>query len=181
MNQDLQTVLDAIYTRDFVPIKSRNFNFNYSLASTNHFWQLSAVDVSEDALKVARMNAEELNLTNIDYIHASWCDGFTQDKFDLIVANPPYVAKGDPHLREGDLPFEPELALISDESGKADIRRIAQSSREFLKDDSWLLLEHGYDQKQEVEIILKRLGYKDIECCQDYAGIDRMTIGKWFV
>ncbi|MDE0733286.1 MAG: peptide chain release factor N(5)-glutamine methyltransferase [Gammaproteobacteria bacterium] len=151
-----------------------------ALASTNHFWQLSAVDVSEDALKVARMNAEELNLTNIDYIHASWCDGFTQDKFDLIVANPPYVAKGDPHLREGDLPFEPELALISDESGKADIRRIAQSSREFLKDDSWLLLEHGYDQKQEVEIILKSLGYKDIECRQDYAGIDRMTIGKWF-
>lgn len=151
-----------------------------ALASTNHFWQLSAVDVSEDALKVARMNAEELNLTNIDYIHASWCDGFTQDKFDLIVANPPYVVKGDPHLREGDLPFEPELALISDESGKADIRRIAQSSREFLKDDSWLLLEHGYDQKQEVEIILKSLGYKDIECRQDYAGIDRMTIGKWF-
>jgi release factor glutamine methyltransferase len=151
-----------------------------ALASTNHFWQISAVDISGDALKVARLNAEKLNLTNIEYIQASWCDGFIQDKFDLVVANPPYVAKGDLHLKEGGLPFEPELALVSDESGKADIRRIAQSSREFLKNDSWLLLEHGYDQKHEVEIILRSLGYKDIECRQDYAGIDRMTVGKWF-
>lgn len=146
-----------------------------ALAATNPNWHLSAVDSSDQALQLARDNAQELGLTQIEFKQGSWCDGLPSMHFDLIVSNPPYVKKGDKHLREGSLPFEPVSALVADENGLADIRLVARQARDCLKKDSWLLVEHGYQQKEEVVEILHQAGYENIECIQDLAGLDRLT------
>lgn len=146
-----------------------------ALASHNPHWQLCAVDSSEAALAVARENAERLSLGDIEFIKTSWCDGLQADHFDLIAANPPYVERGDRHLTQGSLPFEPISALVAEDAGLADIRTIAEQARRCLRQDSWLLIEHGFQQREDVRKILLDAGYEAIECLQDLAGQDRMT------
>ncbi|MBT3531666.1 MAG: peptide chain release factor N(5)-glutamine methyltransferase [Gammaproteobacteria bacterium] len=138
-----------------------------------------AVDFSEDALNVAKSNASNLGISNIEFIQASWCDGLQDNDFDMIVSNPPYVAEGDAHLLEGDLLFEPSLALVATENGLGDLHTIALQCREKLKKGSWLLLEHGYDQKQAVAEMLERAGYFNIQCRKDLSGVDRLSFAQW--
>ena len=149
-----------------------------ALARANSRWRVAAVDISEGALEVARQNAESLALNNIEFILASWCAGFRANLFDIIVANPPYVATDDVHLEHGDLRFEPSIALVAHNSGLGDIASIVSQSRNHLKKDAWLLLEHGYNQAAAVERIFRENGFNRIECKKDYASLDRMTIGQ---
>ena len=146
-----------------------------ALASHNAGWRVSAVDNSAAALDVARENATSLGLTNIEFIESSWCDGLQENHFDLIAANPPYVERGDSHLLKGSLPFEPISALVAGENGLADIRIIAEQSRRCLKQGAWLLIEHGFEQREAVREILQAAGFEGIECLRDLAGRDRMT------
>jgi release factor glutamine methyltransferase len=150
-----------------------------ALAANNRHWTVTAVDSSESALGVAADNAKMLQLSNIEFIQTSWCDGLPIAHFDLIAANPPYVEAGDKHLSEGSLPFEPIAALVARENGLADIRAIAEQSRHCLKKNSWLLIEHGFQQKQAVEKILVDTGYANIECVKDLAKLDRLTKAQW--
>lgn len=150
-----------------------------ALAANNPRWSVTAVDRSAAALLVARENASQLQIPNIEFHETSWCDGLSRDHFDLIAANPPYVEEGDKHLSEGSLPFEPIAALVAGENGLADIRSIAEQARECLKQNSWLLIEHGFQQKQAVAKILDEAGYRHIECVQDLAGLDRLTKAQW--
>ena len=150
-----------------------------ALAANNRHWTVTAVDSSESALGVAADNAKLLQLSNIEFIQTSWCDGLPIAHFDLIAANPPYVEAGDKHLSEGSLPFEPIAALVARENGLADIRAIAEQSRHCLKKNSWLLIEHGFQQKQAVEKTLVDTGYANIECVKDLAGLDRLTKAQW--
>ncbi|PCI80984.1 MAG: protein-(glutamine-N5) methyltransferase, release factor-specific [SAR86 cluster bacterium] len=150
-----------------------------ALAANNSRWAITAVDSSESALEVAQENAKLLQLSNIEFRETSWCDGLPADHFDLIAANPPYVELGDKHLSEGSLPFEPIAALVARENGLADIRAIAEQSRHCLKKNSWLLIEHGFQQKQAVEKILVDTGYVNIECVKDLAKLDRLTKAQW--
>lgn len=150
-----------------------------ALAANNRHWTVTAVDSSESALEVAADNAKLLQLSNIEFIQTSWCDGLPIAHFDLIAANPPYVEAGDKHLSEGSLPFEPIAALVARENGLADIRAIAEQSRHCLKKNSWLLIEHGFQQKQAVEKILVDTGYANIECVKDLAKLDRLTKAQW--
>ena len=150
-----------------------------ALAANNRHWTVTAVDSSESALGVAADNAKLLQLSNIEFIQTSWCDGLPNAHFDLIAANPPYVEAGDKHLSEGSLPFEPIAALVARENGLADIRAIAEQSRHCLKKNSWLLIEHGFQQKQAVEKTLVDTGYANIECVKDLAKLDRLTKAQW--
>ena len=150
-----------------------------ALAANNRHWTVTAVDSSESALGVAADNAKLLQLSNIEFIQTSWCDGLPIAHFDLIAANPPYVEAGDKHLSEGSLPFEPIAALVAKENGLADIRAIAEQSRHCLKKNSWLLIEHGFQQKQAVEKTLVDTGYANIECVKDLAKLDRLTKAQW--
>ena len=150
-----------------------------ALAANDKSWAVTAVDNSESALGVAADNAKLLQLSNIEFKQASWCDGLPTAHFDLIVANPPYVEAGDKHLSEGSLPFEPIAALVAEENGLADIRAIAEQSRHCLKKGSWLLIEHGFQQKQAVEKILVETGYGNIECVRDLANLDRLTKAQY--
>ena len=84
-----------------------------ALAANNRHWTVTAVDSSESALGVAADNAKLLQLSNIEFIQTSWCDGLPIAHFDLIAANPPYVEAGDKHLSEGSLPFEPDCLHLN--------------------------------------------------------------------
>ena len=146
-----------------------------ALAANNDAWQVTAVDSSAQALAVARQNAKSLQITNIEFVQTSWCDGLAANYFDLVAANPPYVQEGDRHLLEGSLPFEPISALVAGDGGLADIRTIAEQVQHCMQQDAWLLIEHGFEQRHAVVKILADAGYKNIECVQDLAKLDRLT------
>lgn len=138
-----------------------------------------AADISVNALRVAKQNAEQLSAKNVHFIHSSWFDSITIHDFDIVVSNPPYIAENDPHLRQGDLRFEPLTALISQENGLQDVRLIAEQARLHLKPDGLLMLEHGFDQHLQVQTIFKNLNYQKITTYQDLSGNYRVTSGIW--
>lgn len=172
-------LLDKCATATVLDLGTGSGAIALALAASNKRWAVTAVDSSESALGVARENAQLLQLSNIEFIQTSWCDGLPTGHFDLIAANPPYVEAGDKHLSEGSLPFEPIAALVASENGLADIRSIAEQARHCLKENSWLLIEHGFQQKLAVEKILLDAGYMDIECISDQAGLDRLTKARY--
>jgi release factor glutamine methyltransferase len=141
--------------------------------------RVTATDASEDALAVARANAESHGCTGrIELLHGSWYEPLAGRRFDLIVSNPPYVAQGDEHLGEGDLRFEPARALTDGSSdGLASIRAIAAGARSHLNRGGWLLLEHGYDQRAAVDRILEEAGFRERISIADLAGIPRVGGG----
>jgi release factor glutamine methyltransferase len=140
---------------------------------------VTAVDVSPQALTITRQNATRLKVSNVCFIESDWFEALDPSRhFDLIVSNPPYVAQDDPHLRQGDVRFEPIRALQSGADGLQDIRRIAQESLRFLPVNGHLLFEHGYNQKDACAALLSALGYSAIKCQRDLAGQYRVTSGK---
>lgn len=136
--------------------------------------EVVAVDVSADALAVARENAERLG-ARVKFIESDWF-GSVEGQFDLIVGNPPYVAEGDPHLSEGDLRFEPMGALASGDGLDA-IRRILADAPRHLVAGGWFFLEHGYDQAEAMRTLLEEVGFAELEQHQDLAGIIRISGG----
>jgi release factor glutamine methyltransferase len=138
-----------------------------------------ATDSSEAALRVARGNAERhLCGERIEFVGGSWYERVGVRRFDVIVSNPPYIAAHDQHLEQGDLRFEPSMAL-SDGSpdGLASIRAIAAGAADHLKPGGWLLLEHGYDQAEAVRAILATAGFERLVSLPDLAGIPRVAGG----
>jgi release factor glutamine methyltransferase len=136
--------------------------------------EVTAVDVSVAALEVARDNARRHGAV-VNFIESDWYAALPPQRFDLIVANPPYVAAGDPHLAEGDLRFEPEGALTDHADGLAAIRRIVGGAPDWLNPCGWLFLEHGYDQGEAVQTLLAEAGFTAIEQHCDLAGIVRTS------
>ena len=139
--------------------------------------ELHATDLSAQALSVAQRNAVRNEVSGIHWHQGSWLDPL-DGAFDLIVSNPPYVAAGDAHLKQGDLRFEPELALTPGPDGLEAIRQIADASRSHLRSGGWLLLEHGYQQAEAVGLILKQSGFDGVETSADLAGHPRVTAGR---
>ena len=164
-----------------------------------------AVDVSEAALRVAGRNARcyfcegaeifslsfrkkvrDADLSKspphayLDFVQSNWYAALGGKKFDLIVSNPPYVAAQDRHLSQGDLRFEPHLALTDQsEDGLGSIRTIIDNASAHLNFGGWLLFEHGYDQKDACCELLLQNGFKDIISIPDLAGIARVAGGRW--
>lgn len=149
-----------------------------ALASERPHWQVIACDKSDKALDTAQANAQHLGLNNIRFYQSDWFKSLPLRHYDAIVSNPPYIAKNDPHLQLGDLRFEPQNALVSEEHGLADIKQIIKESYNYLSPQGLLLLEHGYDQKNAIRAILNELGYNEIQCWQDILGQDRVS-GAW--
>ncbi len=135
---------------------------------------VSAVDVSLEALTVARLNAAQHQL-QITFIHSDWFASISSQPFDLIVANPPYIVDGDPHLQQGDVRFEPLNALTDHADGLACLRTIIEQAPAYLKAAGWLLLEHGYDQASAVRNLLTARGFADVQSWDDLAGIARVS------
>lgn len=147
----------------------------YSLKATDREVQVTAVDASADALNVARENARRLSLA-VDFIQSSWLQE-VDGRFQLIASNPPYIASADPHLAA--LAHEPLQALTAGTDGLDDIRHIIQQVPGHLLPSGWLLLEHGYDQAEQVRELLRRQGFLHIQSRRDLAGIERCSGGQW--
>jgi len=137
-----------------------------------------ATDASADALAVARANAGQLGLCNVEFAQGDWCAALGGRRFDVIVANPPYIADSDVHLAEGDLRFEPPAALSSGADGLDAIRTIVEQVPAHLVDGGWLLLEHGWNQAEAVRSLLESHGFGDIASARDAAHHERVTVGR---
>ena len=137
-----------------------------------------ALDASQAALDIAIENAKNLEIPNVKFILSDWFSALTNEKFDLIVSNPPYIEAADAHLKQGDLRFEPLSALASGMDGLDAIRHIIKDAPPYLNPYGWLLLEHGYNQASKVAALLKQAGFSDISHAKDLAGINRVTLGK---
>lgn len=138
--------------------------------------RVTAVDVFPAALAVARANAERF-AAKVEFVASDWFAALAPQTFELIVANPPYVAAADPHLAQGDLRFEPVAALTDHADGLSAIRRIVSEAPRWLAEGGWLFFEHGWDQGTTVRALLTAAGFEAIEQHRDLAGIVRASGG----
>jgi release factor glutamine methyltransferase len=137
--------------------------------------QVMGADVSADALMVARSNAARLN-ASVEWRQGDWFKPIKPSlTFDLIVSNPPYIASDDPHLLGDGLCVEPRLALTDEADGLACLRTIIAGASAYLKEDGYLLLEHGHDQGSACRNLLVASGFKQPETWADLSGNSRMT------
>ena len=146
-----------------------------SIALKNPSFNVYGSDHSVDALNVALINKNNLNVDNFSLVHADWLSSFRKASFDLIVSNPPYIAGQDPHLEN--LKHEPNKALVAKDNGIGDIRLIIEQSTQVLKRGGFLMLEHGYQQQEEVENIFKKNHFSNISNLKDFQKLSRITLG----
>lgn len=149
-----------------------------TLAAERPQAQVTLVDASEPALDITRANAAQWAPANTTALHSDWFMAITTEQYDLIVANPPYVAEGDAHLRQGDLRFEPRTALAAGADGLRDLRHIIAHAPRHLRAGGWLLLEHGFDQAAACAHLLAAAGLREIFSAPDLAGVPRVSGGR---
>ncbi len=146
--------------------------------------RVTALEANLDAVSLAKQNAANLKKDNVTVLHGSW---YSDDAiaslaalapFDMLVSNPPYIDEADPHLDEGDVRFEPKSALVAPDNGLADIRAITQLAKQLLEKDGYLLVEHGWQQKEAVQLIFVQAGFKNVNTVNDYGGNPRVTLGQ---
>lgn len=139
-------------------------------------WRVCAVDLSPEALVVARGNAERLG-AKVEFLQGSWYQPLPDAwRFDLIVSNPPYIRADDEHLGQGDVRFEPRMALTDEADGLACLRAIAAGAPQRLLPGGSLMVEHGYDQGPAVRQLFAAVGLVQVETIVDLAGLDRITV-----
>lgn len=141
--------------------------------------EVIAVERSAPALDVARDNARRLEASNVEFRLGDWFSAVGNERFDVIVANPPYIAAGDPHLVEGDLPAEPRDALVAGTDGLDAVREIVRAASRHLSDAGLLAVEHGYDQASRVREMLEASGFAGVASRRDLAEIERVSGGIW--
>ena len=149
-----------------------------ALASERPDWVVHATDRVAATLAVANENAARLQLSNIIFHEGFWCDALPGIKFDAIVSNPPYIAEGDPELAQDVAQFQPRAALIAGADGLADLRLIINNAGAFIRQDGYLLLEHGARQSAEVANLMASAGFQEILAYTDLAGLSRVTEGR---
>lgn len=152
-----------------------------SIAAQRHDLTIYACDISNNALEIAKFNADKLlkDRTAIAFYESDWYQQIPAQRFNTIVSNPPYIVKDDKHLSQGDLRFEPIDALTDHADGLSAYRKIISEAPNYLAEAGWLLMEHGYHQSEEVQALLHERGFEQIQSWQDLAGIWRVTGGRW--
>jgi release factor glutamine methyltransferase len=171
--------VDAMPGRRIADLGTGSGAIALALASERPSARVIAVDLSEAALAVARANAADHTLGNVEFRHGSWLAPLTGERFDLIASNPPYIAADDPHLAQGDLRHEPAEALASGDDGLDAIREIVAGAPAHLLAGGWLLFEHGWDQGGAVAELLRQCGFVEVATHRDLEDRDRVTLGRW--
>lgn len=150
-----------------------------ALASERSQWQLAGCDRMSGAVALAEQNRVRLGLDNVRFLQSDWFSALGDHRYDMIVSNPPYIAAGDPHLAQGDVRFEPASALVSGVDGLEDIRHIIEAAPGYLQTTGWLLLEHGWQQAEQVRQLLEQRGFQGVQSWQDLGGHQRISGGQW--
>jgi len=152
-----------------------------ALSLAEHFpdAKVFAVDVSEDALTLARENAARLGLTErIKFSKGDLLDGFGE-RFDLIVANLPYVSMQDRQSLAREVLHDPEVALFAGAKGDEIVRRLIEQAPSHLNSGGLLALEIGINQAEGLSDFLRQKNYQDIEAKKDYSGITRFLLARY--
>jgi release factor glutamine methyltransferase len=149
-----------------------------AIAKERPCWNITAIDVSKTALDLAQENAVTHQTSNIKFAPSEWFSHLNLQRFHAIVSNPPYIAEDDEHLDQGDLRFEPKLALVSGKDGLSAIKIIASNANSHLYPGGWLCIEHGYDQGNQVREIFQRSSFENITTIKDINGCERVTCAK---
>jgi release factor glutamine methyltransferase len=144
-------------------------------------WHVMAVDNSIAALEVAAVNAASNDLARVCFLQSEWFSALSGRRFHLLLGNPPYVDAADEHLQQGDLRFEPRDALVAAERGLADLASLISEAPAHLEADGWLLLEHGFEQGEQVRRLLHERGFSAVATRRDLAGQERISGGCWHV
>jgi release factor glutamine methyltransferase len=146
-----------------------------AIASERPRARVTGVDISPAALAVAKENSLALVLPQVAWRLGSWFEAVAGERFDVVVANPPYVAAGDRALEA--LAAEPALALTSGPTGLESLRAIIAAAASHLSPAGQLLLEHGSEQRREVALLFERNGFRGVQSHDDYSGLPRVTQG----
>jgi len=149
-----------------------------AVASERPHCDVTAIDRSSNALDVARQNAENHDIRNVRFLSSNWFENLSGETFDLVLANPPYVADGDPRLEPEVLAHEPVQALIAGKTGYEALERIAEDALNHLSEGGYLLMEHGPGQSARLIEFLTSLGYDKVARHYDLNGHDRIIQGQ---
>jgi|TARA_B110000483_G_scaffold216241_1_gene267566 release factor glutamine methyltransferase len=150
-----------------------------ALAVERPNWNICAVELSDPAIELAQRNAQNLNISSVDWLQGSWFEPIAEKaQFDLIISNPPYVEENSSWLEEGDVRFEPRTALTAGVDGMQDIELIAKLSQGYLANGGYILIEHGFNQFEKVFSELVKLGYQSVQGFKDLAGLDRAVLAR---
>lgn len=150
-----------------------------ALASERPAWQVSGIEQSTDAVSLALDNALANKLSHVKIMQSNWFDRLGAQHFDLIVSNPPYVEDDSPYMSQGDVRFEPKRALVSGFDGLDDMRIIIGQSKDHLHKQGWLLLEHGYEQGEQIRQLLAHYHFSAIQTFRDLNGMERVSLGQY--
>ena len=151
-----------------------------AIASASPNIVATATDHSSEALAIALKNTKNLGLeARVQLVQGNWYEAISkEERFDLILSNPPYIESNDPHLLQGDLRFEPINALTDQADGLSCLRTIISGAQEHLKPSGLIAIEHGFDQSAAVIDLMKSAGLRDIETHLDLAGHHRVASGR---
>lgn len=149
-----------------------------AISSERPACEVHATDISQAALSLAAENAENLGLAAVQFHQGSWCESL-EGQFDIMVSNPPYIGHEDPYLSQGDLRFEPKLALSPGHDALSAFTTIAEQASNCLHPGGFLMFEHGTGQASSIGEILQQAGFTAIETLQDLAGHERVTLGTF--
>lgn len=147
-----------------------------TLALERPAWQVVGLDCSDNAIEIAKINAERLGAKNVTWMQSDWLSAWQGPAVDVIVSNPPYLRADDEHLTQ-DLLFEPHQALVAGQTGLEAYEILIPQAASYLKKQGVLLLEHGYDQANEVQKLLQKSGFGEIQTYPDLSGQGRVTVG----
>ncbi|MGH8610773.1 MAG: peptide chain release factor N(5)-glutamine methyltransferase [Gammaproteobacteria bacterium] len=175
----LESALDVVAQtrlRDVADLGTGSGAIALAIAKELPLCHVTATDISAQALELARRNSHRLGLGNVEFRAGDWWQGLQSQHCDMVVSNPPYVAEQDPCLDQGDTRFEPKLALAGGKQGLACIAEIIAGASRYLRPGGWLMLEHGYDQKQAVRAMIVANGLLAMGSRRDYQGHDRVMI-----
>jgi len=172
----IEAVIDLVDSPEFIlDLGTGSGAIALSLGKYYPNARVIATDCSKEALQTAESNASINGVTNVELIHSNWFEQISCEKFDLIVSNPPYIDTEDEHLSK--LKYEPLSALVAEDNGLADFKRITQQANHYLAPNGLLMFEHGWNQKTQVQNILKDSHFMNIATRKDILGHNRVTWG----
>jgi release factor glutamine methyltransferase len=147
-----------------------------SIAKERPSWEITAVDLNPSALSMARQNAIAHHCKNIKFLQSNWFSRLVGMNFDVIISNPPYIAKNDVHLLQGDIQHEPRLALVSEDEGYFDLNLLIAHSKKHLDAQGMLLLEHGSQQQDKILQRMTASGFNHVEGHLDLDHLPRFCV-----
>ena len=150
-----------------------------ALAQEKPDWKITAIDNSQACVDLALLNQQQLGIDNVELFKSHWYNAIQAQKFSAIVSNPPYIDINDPHLKMGDVRFEPNSSLVAGDKGLNDLLIIIKGAKEYLQPAGQVFLEHGHDQATAVMQLLEENGFQQMQSHQDLNKNDRVCSAIW--